>query len=259
MDKVLANKALGRDKFFERESQALLPSRQRWKPKPRSAWAWNRRRCRGKRRWKSGYLRQNEAVRYFCQYWTYSDPWSAASVAKTINDSKAARRARRAMSRSCDGMAADYISLRTNTDADCISAYKHGQGVVAKKKKNAKKMIKKLSGATTVQLNELAKHMRVPHFRGIFIHNMLPTSDARRNESDIVNLDDVITDSTRPVTSSRTQRNNRVMYFDSFGNLRPPKKLVRYFENDVTTIKYKRMSFQTYDQNFCGQMCLRFL
>ena len=100
--------------------------------------------------------------------------------------------------------------------------------------------------------------MRVPYFRGVFICNMLSTSDARRNESDIVNLDDVITDNTRTVASSRTQRNNRVMYFDSFGNLRP-KKLVRYFENDVTTIKYKRMSFQTYDQNFCGQMCRRFL
>jgi len=113
-----------------------------------------------------------------------------------------------------------YLPTYVNTDADCISARINiGQGVAAKKKKNAKKMIKKLSGATTVQLNELAKHMRVPHFRGVFIHNMLPTSDTRRNESDIVNLDDVITDSTRPVASSRTQRNNRVMYFDSFGNL----------------------------------------
>jgi len=34
---------------------------------------------------------------------------------------------------------------------------------------------------------------------------------------------------------------------------------MRYFENGVTTIEYNRMSYQTYDQNFCGQMCLRFL
>jgi len=27
------------------------------------------------------------------------------------------------------------------------------------------------------------------------------------------------------------KRNNRVVYFDSFGNLRPPKELVQYFGN----------------------------
>ena len=47
------------------------------------------------------------------------------------------------------------------------------------------------SGATTnVQLNKLARRMRVPYLRGIFMRNTLPTSDARRNESGIVNLDD---------------------------------------------------------------------
>ena len=47
------------------------------------------------------------------------------------------------------------------------------------------------SGATTnVQLNKLARRMRVPYLRGIFMRNTLPTSDARRNESGIVNVDD---------------------------------------------------------------------
>ena len=49
------------------------------------------------------------------------------------------------------------------------------------------------------------------------------------------------------------------MYFDSFGNLRLPKELVRYFRNGAITIEYNRTSYQTYDQSFCGQMCLRFL
>jgi len=40
------------------------------------------------------------------------------------------------------------------------------------------------SGATTnVQLNEFARCMRVPYFRGVFMHNTLPTSGAHRNES----------------------------------------------------------------------------
>ena len=29
------------------------------------------------------------------------------------------------------------------------------------------------------------------------------------------------------------KRNNRVVYFDSFGNLQPPKELERYFGNGV--------------------------
>ena len=46
-----------------------------------------------------------------------------------------------------------------------------------------------------------------------------------------------------------------LIYFDSFGNLRPPKELVRYFGNGATTIEYNC----TYYQSFCGQMCLQFL
>ena len=111
------------------------------------------------------------------------------------------------------------------------------------------------SGATTnAQLNELARRMRVPYFRGVFMRNALPTSGARRNESGIVNLDDATGPGTHWVAYAK--RNNRVVYFDSFGNLRPPKELVRYFGNGATTIEYNRTSCQTYDQNFCGQMCL---
>ena len=114
------------------------------------------------------------------------------------------------------------------------------------------------SGATTnAQLNELARRMRVPYFRDVFMRNALPTSGARRNESGIVNLDDATGPGTHWVAYAK--RNNRVVYFDSFGNLRPPKELVRYFGNGATTIEYNRTSCQTYDQNFCGQMCLRFL
>ena len=114
------------------------------------------------------------------------------------------------------------------------------------------------SGAiTNVQLNELARRMRVPYFRGVFMRNALPTSGVRRNESGIVNLDDATGPGTHWVAYAK--RNNRVMYFDSFGNLRPPKELERYFENDAMAIEYNRTSYQTYDQSFCGQMCLRFL
>jgi len=90
---------------------------------------------------------------------------------------------------------------------------------------------------TNIQLDQLARRMRTPYFRGVFMRDALPISGARRNESGIVNLDDAV--GTHWVAYAK--RNNRVIYFDSFGNLRPPKELVRYFGNSVTTIEYDRI------------------
>jgi len=89
------------------------------------------------------------------------------------------------------------------------------------------------------------------------MRDTLPIGGIRRNESGIVNLDDAAGPGTHWVAYAK--RGNRVMYFDSFGNLRPPNELVRYFGPNVTKIEYNRTSFQTYDQSICGQLCLQFL
>jgi len=54
----------------------------------------------------------------------------------------------------------------------------------------------------------------------------------------IVNLDDARSPGTHWVAYAK--RDNHVIYFDNFGNLRPPKELVRYFGNGVTKIEYNR-------------------
>ena len=86
------------------------------------------------------------------------------------------------------------------------------------------------------------------------MRNTLPT---RRNENGIVNLDNAMGLGTHWVAYAK--RNNHVVYFDSFGNLRSSKEMVRYFRNGVMTIEYNRTSSdqsdiynQTYDQSFCG-------
>ena len=48
------------------------------------------------------------------------------------------------------------------------------------------------------------------------MRNTLPTSGARRNENGIW---------TMQWDPGYAKRNNRVVYFDSFGNLQPPKEL----------------------------------
>jgi hypothetical protein len=85
----------------------------------------------------------------------------------------------------------------------------------------------------------------------------LPTGGARRNESGIMNLDSVEGPGTHWVAYAK--RGNRAIYFDSFGNLRPPQELVRYFNSDVTHIEYNHARYQRYNQSNCGQLCLRFL
>jgi len=85
----------------------------------------------------------------------------------------------------------------------------------------------------------------------------LPINGIRRNESGIVNLDDADGPGTHWVAYAK--RGDYVTYFDSFGNLRPPKELVRYFGPRVSKIEYNYVSYQTYNQSICGQLCLRFL
>jgi len=47
------------------------------------------------------------------------------------------------------------------------------------------------------------------------------------------------------------------MYFDSFGNVRPPKEHERHLANSV--IEYNRTPHQHYSQNNYGQLYLQFL
>ncbi|CAL1672694.1 unnamed protein product [Lasius platythorax] len=110
---------------------------------------------------------------------------------------------------------------------------------------------------TNVQLLQHAKRMRIPFFRGVFMRDSLPIGGIYRNESGIVNLDNTTGPGTHWVAYAK--RGNRAIYFDSFGNLRPPNELVRYFGRNVTKIQYNHTPVQTYDQSICGQLCLQFL
>ena len=53
---------------------------------------------------------------------------------------------------------------------------------------------------TNVQLQQLTKRMRIPCFRDIFMHITLPTETVYRNESSIVNLNNIDGPGTHWVT-----------------------------------------------------------
>lgn len=78
----------------------------------------------------------------------------------------------------------------------------------------------------------------------------------RVNENAIVNLDSERGSGTHWVCYKK--RGNVVNYFDSFGNLRPPKELLNYFGTD-SRVFYNYSNHQALDSVICGHLCLLFL
>lgn len=87
------------------------------------------------------------------------------------------------------------------------------------------------------------------------MRNNLPTNKPWKYESAIINLDDKDGPGTHWVAYKK--RNNKAIYFDSFGDLQPPKELIKYL--DVGSIEYNYQRFQNYDTVICGHLCLKFL
>jgi len=139
----------------------------------------------------------------------------AAGVAKAVSDSKTTRRQLEELQRHNRAMKGHGLYF---------APYKYGKGLHLgpyKQKKNAEKTLKMPAGVTTnIQLDHLARCMYVPYFRSVFMRNALPISDTCRNESGIVNLDDAKGSNTHWVAYAN--RDNHVIYFDSFGNFRLP-------------------------------------
>ena len=97
--------------------------------------------------------------------------------------------------------------------------------------------------------------MNIPCFRGVFMRNKMPSGGPRNDEErGIVNLDNASGPGTHWVAYKK--RGSTVVYFDSYGNLKPPLELQRYFKN--CKIIYNTDLFQTKSYN-CGHLCLEFL
>lgn len=82
----------------------------------------------------------------------------------------------------------------------------------------------------------------------------LPVKPKRR-ESGIVNLDIQKGKGTHWVCFKK--KGNTVIYYDPFGDLRPPREVVKYFSG--CKIYYNMERDQQYNTNICGHLCLKFL
>lgn len=111
---------------------------------------------------------------------------------------------------------------------------------------------------TNFDIVDLVKKLKIPHFRGVFMRNRLPKK-IHRNECGVVNLDNYENEGTH--WTAYMKNGKEIIYFNSYGNLRPPNELVDYFLSDSSknVIKYNFQSFQNYNSYECGQLCLKFL
>lgn len=97
--------------------------------------------------------------------------------------------------------------------------------------------------------------LKVPFFRGVFMRDTLPTR-IWKNETGIVNLDSSEGMGTHWVCYKKL--GPTVYYFDSFGDIPPPKELSYYFRTAKSVLyNYKRQ--QPDDTSICGHLCLEFL
>ena len=100
-----------------------------------------------------------------------------------------------------------------------------------------------------------ANLLKIPNFRGVFMRNALPSSKAFENESAIINLDDKNGRGTHWTCYKKVGKN--VWYFDSMGNVKPPKELFDYLK--VNEIFYNYERYQNFNSFICGHLCLKFL
>lgn len=87
------------------------------------------------------------------------------------------------------------------------------------------------------------------------MRNELPKR-VHKKETGILNLDT----GTGTHWTTFVKHNDKALYFDSYGNLRPPKELVSYLNSaGPCKIRYNHERFQRYTDVNCGHLVLQFL
>jgi len=107
---------------------------------------------------------------------------------------------------------------------------------------------------TNIDIEKYVKLLKIPHFRGVFMRDNLPTRPHIK-ECAIANLDSVKNPGTHWV--AYIKRSSDVLYFDPFGDLTPTLELQKYLRG--SKIRYNSEKFQNYNSFNCGHLCLKFL
>ena len=107
---------------------------------------------------------------------------------------------------------------------------------------------------TMLELEQAIRKLHIPHFRGVFMRDDLP-SKPRLTECGILNHDDLHGPGTH--WTCWYKRRGLKVYFDSYG-LPPPDEMVDYLRR-YPEIRYNTDELQHRDDVVCGHFCLHVL
>ena len=102
------------------------------------------------------------------------------------------------------------------------------------------------------KLEDAAKRLEIPSFRGVFLLDRLPEKPNKK-ECGIVNFDKSGGPSTHWVAWYKNVKTK--IYFDSYG-VQPPIEVVEYLGSPI---RYNTDHLQPAGQVFCGHLCLYIL
>ena len=113
---------------------------------------------------------------------------------------------------------------------------------------------------TNVDLSAYAKQLQIPCFRGVYMRDELPKTEARRRECAIVNFNTSRESGSHWVCYYKDGREQRI-YFDSFGQITPIEiqkhlKTKSEFANDTAVIQRNTDIVQAVNTRVCGHLCL---
>ena len=111
----------------------------------------------------------------------------------------------------------------------------------------------RVRGTTNIQLLRRAK--KIPFFRGVYMLDTLPNFPLE-NEKGIVNIAESTDGSGGTHWICYVKYGKKSIVFDSFGDLRPPEKLVNYLGKNIY---YNQEQYQNLNQSNCGELCIQFL
>lgn len=126
-------------------------------------------------------------------------------------------------------------------------------GTFSEKAKQMLGSLPKMSLSDSDLIN-LAKKYKIPHFRGVFARDNLPSKPWFRERA-ILNLDSAKGKGTHWVCYMKN--GHYVKFFDSAGNKGPPSDLVKYLKDCRISFVSKR--YQDPETYICGHLCLLFL
>lgn len=109
-------------------------------------------------------------------------------------------------------------------------------------------------GLYDYEIDVYADQFNIRNYRGVCDRQRLPDFPWQY-EAIIVNLDDVDNPGTHWVAMRKVR--DIVIYFDSYGDLPPPKEILHYYRK--YDVFYNHRNYQNNNSVICGQLCLEFL